>query len=138
MENENLYKKETPKNINPSAYDIIKNVVNNIEPLDINDKKIKDDLITKIYRVIVKNHDSDYFLMCAPYLKYMTMFHNKTPLPGRDLATEIYNFLKDEINNESLGKLKDYGYRDESNALEIWLGDECYMIFSYQKGVVEV
>lgn len=135
MEKENLEKKD---NISLTAYDITKNVVNNIESLNINDKKIEKDLCKKLYRVIIQANESKYFVMSAPYLKYITFFINTSNKNKKDFTQEIVHFIKEEINNNTLGELKDYGYRKDSNALEIWLGDECYMIFNYEKGVVEV
>lgn len=135
MEKENLEKKD---NISLTAYDITKNVINNIESLNINDEEVEKDLYKKLYRVIVQANESKYFVMSAPYLKYITLFVNTTNKSKRDFTQEIVNFIKEEINNNTLGELKDYGYRKDSNALEIWLGNECYMIFNYEKGVVEI
>lgn len=135
MEKENLEKKD---NISLTAYDITKNVINNIESLNINDEEVEKDLYKKLYRVIIQADKSKYFVMSAPYLKYITFFVNTSNKSKRDFTQEIVNFIKEEINNNTLGELKDYGYRKDSNALEIWLGDECYMIFNYEKGVVEI
>lgn len=135
MEKENLEKKD---NISLTAYDITKNVINNIESLNINDEEVEKDLYKKLYRVIVQANESKYFVMCAPYLKYITFFVNSSNKSKRDFTQEIVNFIKEEINNSTLGELKDYGYRKDSNALEIWLGNECYMIFNYERGVVEI
>ena len=135
MEKENL---EKNNNISLTAYDITKNVINNIDSLDINNEKTEEDLFKKLYRVIIQANDSNYFVMSAPYLKYITFFVNTSNKNKRDFAQEIVNFIKEEINNNTLGALKDYGYRKETNALELWLGNECYMIFNYEKGVVEI
>lgn len=135
MEKENLEKKD---NISLTAYDITKNVINNIDSLDINNEKTEEDLFKKLYRVIIQANDSNYFVMSAPYLKYITFFVNTSNKNKREFTQEIVNFIKEEINNNTLGTLKDYGYRKETNALELWLGDECYMIFNYEKGVVEI
>lgn len=135
MEKENL---EKNKNMSLTAYDITKNVINNIESLNINKKETEEDLFKKLYRVIIQANESKYFVMCAPYLKYITFFINTSNKNKRDFTQEIINFIKEEINNNTLGELKDYGYRKEQNALEIWLGNECYMIFNYEKGVVEI
>ena len=135
MEKENLEKKD---NISLTAYDITKNVINNIDSLDINNEKTEEDLFKKLYRVIIQANDSNYFVMSAPYLKYITFFVNTSNKNKREFTQEIVNFIKEEINNHTLGALKDYGYRKETNALELWLGNECYMIFNYEKGVVEI
>ena len=135
MEKENL---EKNNNISLTAYDITKNVINNIDSLDINNEKTEEDLFKKLYRVIIQANDSNYFVMSAPYLKYITFFVNTSNKNKRELTQEIVNFIKEEINNNTLGALKDYGYRKETNALELWLGNECYMIFNYEKGVVEI
>ena len=135
MEKENL---EKNNNISLTAYDITKNVINNIESLDINNEKTEEDLFKKLYRVIIQANDSNYFVMSAPYLKYITFFVNTSNKNKREFTQEIVNFIKEEINNNTLGALKDYGYRKETNALELWLGSECYMIFNYEKGVVEI
>lgn len=135
MEKENL---EKNNNISLTAYDITKNVINNIDSLDINNEKTEEDLFKKLYRVIIRANDSNYFVMSAPYLKYITFFVNTSNKNKRDFTQEIVNFIKEEINNNTLGALKDYGYRKETNALELWLGNECYMIFNYEKGVVEI
>ena len=135
MEKENLEKKD---NISLTAYDITKNVINNIDSLDINNEKTEEDLFKKLYRVIIQENNSNYFVMSAPYLKYITFFVNTSNKNKREFTQEIVNFIKEEINNNTLGALKDYGYRKETNALELWLGNECYMIFNYEKGVVEI
>ena len=135
MEKENLEKKD---NISLTAYDITKNVINNIESLNINDEEVEKDLYKKVYRVIIEANESRYCVMSAPYLKYITFFVNTSNKSKRDFTQEIVNFIKEEVNNNTLGELKDYGYRKDSNALEIWLGNECYMIFNYEKGVVEI
>ena len=135
MEKENL---EKNNNISLTAYDITKNVISNIDSLDINNEKTEEDLFKKLYRVIIQANDSNYFVMSAPYLKYITFFVNTSNKNKREFTQEIVNFIKEEINNNTLGVLKDYGYRKETNALELWLGNECYMIFNYEKGVVEI
>ena len=72
MEKENL---EKNNNISLTAYDITKNVINNIDSLDINNEKTEEDLFKKLYRVIIQANDSNYFVMSAPYLKYITFLY---------------------------------------------------------------
>ena len=60
MEKENL---EKNNNISLTAYDITKNVINNIDSLDINNEKTEEDLFKKLYRVITQANDSNYFVL---------------------------------------------------------------------------
>ena len=59
MEKENL---EKNNNISLTAYDITKNIINNIDSLDINNEKTEEDLFKKLYRVIIQANDSNYFV----------------------------------------------------------------------------
>ena len=121
-----------------TAYELNKNIIHNLEPLDIKDKKIREDLIKQINHMILNNKKSKYFALCAPYIRYITIFHFLSDKSNKQFAEDIVSFIEDEISGNVLGPLKDYGYRKEEKHFEIWLGDECYLLFDYSKGVEEL
>lgn len=100
-------------------------------------EKFKKDL----FMFLSKFKDSKYFtLMGMPSkegnsTRYVTLFNiNKEHCDISDTVNEIYKFILE--NESSLGELK--GFLKQDNYIEIWYGNECYLFFNFEAGVIEI
>ena len=129
---------ETKKNQQSaiSAYELNKIVIQSVEGIEL-----KPDIISKlkssIKKVVMNDLKSDYFALMSPHFNYLTLFVKKENTTTNSFIEEILSFLLEESTPENLGEIKDFGLRNEDTALEIWIGNECYYLFSYKQGVIE-
>lgn len=68
--------------------------------------------------------------------RYVTLFNIKPDTDITNKTNAIFEFLLE--NEESLGELKGFLYNDTENYIEVWYNNECYLLFNYDKGVVEI
>ena len=119
-------------NLNLSLYDLNKNIISQLEPLDLNGIGEKMSLFKDFYNKTNNNH---YMLLCKEY-NYYTVFELKDMLQFPDFAGAVSNIISElgdvySIDNDSTG-----------GALEIWIkpeGEETplvFYLFPYDQGVV--
>lgn len=131
--NEEAEAEQTPQEYAMRAYDIKSQVMGALPNLELTDA-IVDKLLFQIKEVIMSDINSDYFVLMSPHFKYLTIFKDNGEITRKTFAKEILQFILEE--HESLGNLKDFSLKDK--ALELWIGNECYMLFSYKNGVIEI
>lgn len=120
-----------------SAYELNKIVIQSIEGLELKPEVINK-LKSSIKKIIMNDLNSDYFALMSPHFNYLTLFVKKENTTVNSFIEEILSFLVEESVPGNLGEIKDFGLRNENTALEIWIGNECYYLFSYKQGVIEI
>lgn len=120
-----------------SAYELNKIVIQSIEGLELK-PEVVNKLKSSIKKIVMNDLNSDYFALMSPHFNYLTLFVKKENTTVNSFIEEILSFLIEESVPENLGEIKDFGLRNENTALEIWIGNECYYLFSYRQGVIEI
>jgi hypothetical protein len=68
--------------------------------------------------------------------RYVTLFNIKPSTDITNKTNAIFEFLLE--NEEHLGELKGFLYNEQENYIEVWYNNECYLLFNYDKGVIEI
>lgn len=119
-------------NLNLSLYDLNKNIISQLDPLDLNEIGEKLSLFRDFYN---KTNNKHYMLLCKEY-NYYTIFEYEHMLQFPDFAEAVSNIISElgdvySIENDSTGE-----------AIEIWIkpeGEETplvFYLFPYDQGVV--
>ena len=120
------------KGLEMTLFDLNQSLMNSLPVLD--EEGIKKAEKT-IYKFINRNRYSHYFALISFEAHYVTLFH-RTNLFSKETASEIIKFVQEEI-----GEIKDVS-NNGHNAIEIWNTKDgisnCYLLFNYDLGVVEI
>ena len=119
-------------NLNLSLYDLNKNIISQLEPLDLNQIGEKMSLFKDFYN---KTDNKHYMLLCKEY-NYYTIFEYEHMLQVADFAGAVSNIVSElgdvySIENDSTG-----------GALESWVKAEgegaplVFYLLPYDQGVV--
>lgn len=130
--NGELFPISSNANLNLSLYDLNKNVISQLEPLDLNEIGEKMSLFSDFYN---KTNNKHYMLLCKEY-NYYTIFEYEHMLPFPDFAGSVSNIISElgdvySIENDSTG-----------GAVEIWIKPKeektplVFYLFPYDQGVV--
>lgn len=120
-----------------SAYELNKIIIQSVEGIELK-PEIVNKLKTSIKKIVMNDLNSNYFALMSPHFNYLTFFVKQENTTINSFIEEILSFILEESNTENLGEIKDFGLRNENTALEIWIGNECYYLFSYRQGVIEI
>ena len=127
------------KNFQMTLYDINKQMVGKLPPIDIADEEIAK-RYNKAFNDFIEKIQNKYYMFLCRELNYFTLFHKN---PDND---ETFNDVIIEIIN-NYGTWITWEWADEEHTtLEYWAkvkiqGKEevcCFMLFGYDNGVVEV
>lgn len=119
-------------NLNLNLYDLNKNIISQLEPLDLNEIGEKMSLFKDFYN---KTDNKHYMLLCKEY-NYYTIFEYEHMLQFPDFAGAVSNIISE------LGDVYSIENDNTGGALEIWIkpeGEETplvFYLFPYDQGVV--
>ena len=119
-------------NLNLSLYDLNKNIISQLEPLDLNEISEKMSLFKDFYN---KTDNKHYMLLCKEY-NYYTIFELEDMLQSPDFAGAVSNIISE------LGDIYSIENDNTGGAIEIWIkpeGEETplvFYLFPYDQGVV--
>ena len=131
------YRKQKPQ---LTLYDLNKQMVAQMSPIDMTDEEVSK-RYTKAFDEFLKNIKNKYYMLLCRELNYFTLFHksSKNDEAMSDVVQEI-------ISNYGTWITWDWA-DDTHTCIEFWTKitntqykEEicCFMLFGYDKGVVEV
>lgn len=113
-----------------SLYEMNQQIVSQLPAISAKEKAEGLKSIKKLFT----NFDDNYFMLLSNELKYYTLFDF-----NQSKTSETVEYMINEICNcfRSLGVLKSIEMTRDKNAIEIWIDDNIFYLFRYDKGVIK-
>lgn len=120
------------ENININAYEMAKQMAGQAPIVEI-EGEVESSLRGSIKRVVMGTAGGETYVLMSPQFKYLTIFRRENETGTAVFTEGILNFIKEEV--ATLGGFKGSQWIPEQEALEIWVGDNLYMLFNYDYAV---
>ena len=113
-----------------SLYDINKNIISQLSPLTKKEKETGSELIKQY----MKDKKDKFFMLINKESGYFTLFVFNDGKNDADL-----NYITKEVMEcaSGLGIIKSINCDKSKTAIEIWINNELYLLFAYDRGVIE-
>ena len=135
--------KKTHKMPQMTLYDLNKQMVKQLPPMDADGKK---NFIENIFNEFENKYDSHYFMLLCKELSYFTVFH-KNEGNDKAFAEAVHELLSEKGTILTAG----WDNEEDKNSLEYWVKVNipiennpdyidifCFYLFDYHNGIEEV